>query len=183
MALLGLFVRNLVEGRRFIHAALSAGFVFGLPIGISVASFIFNFKFTQDQLSILVSAFSIFSALLFSSQIAAFSVYNYKLHDRKSPPDGGDETLKEVISEQNFYWKEDVKLAFRKINATISFLTFVSISALALAFFLALEIIPSYVTYMTVILTYLICHFLCIFQFVYLQIFEFFDFGYRDEKS
>ncbi|MFN3188823.1 MAG: hypothetical protein ACK42D_04780 [Candidatus Paceibacteria bacterium] len=142
-----------------------------------------QFDFDKNQLSILVSAFSIFSALLFSSQIAAFSVYNYKLSDRRASPQGGDETLREVVSQQNFYWKEDVRLAFRKINATISFLTFISILVLAIAFFLTLEIMPDSKRYISGFLVYLICHFVCIFLFVCLQIFEFFDFGYRDDEQ
>jgi hypothetical protein len=71
--------------------------------------------------SIVISAFSIFSAMLFASQVAAFSVFNYKMLEI-SPKDSDDEIIMEIRKKEFERRANDLRGAFKKINAASSVL-------------------------------------------------------------
>ena len=172
---LGLFGdQNIIAGifRTFISIVV--------PVAAAVLCFRCQWQMEGSLPSIVISAFSIFSAMLFSSQVAAFSVFNYKMLEI-CPKHSDDEIVQEVNAEVFSRREGDLRGAFRKINAGISILTLLAVSITSMT--LAIVASPSALieNILTAGVALLSVHFLVSFILIGLHVFSLFDSAYLGE--
>lgn len=102
---------------------------FGLPLLMSIAYYLFPiFSIPKDIIGSLIAIFSIFSALLFSAQIALYSL-------APKPPDNADD---DIINQQRLKRFNRQRSFFKDVNANTSYL--ILLSCLALVAFLIIKI-------------------------------------------
>lgn len=95
---------------------------FGIPAILGALSFLLELTITNDFLDVLISAFSIFSALLFSAQIAIYGIFRADRRRQDDPIVRATERIKFA----------EVKIILREINANISYLIFISFVSVSL---------------------------------------------------
>lgn len=88
---------------------------YGIPLSASSIIFVNEIEFDGDVFSQSIAVFSIFSALLFSVQVALFGIYTKK---RENPDE-----FSEVFFTERLEARRDL---IRETNANISYLIFVS---------------------------------------------------------
>ncbi|MGP6088267.1 hypothetical protein [Antarctobacter jejuensis] len=125
----------------FIHALLrnssyrGALFAFfAIPFCLGIAAYVTNWKIDGNQLSSLISVFAIFAALLFAAQISSYSIYENLLATERRHLDSEeeDEILKSALEQRYKNRSSELSIAFRDINAGISYLILVSIALLVI---------------------------------------------------
>jgi hypothetical protein len=89
---------------------------FGLPLFGAIVCWYFCLKFTNEVYSASISVFAIFSALLFSVQVAMYGVFR---SDRKSTGD-------KVLDADAQTYAEKARVLLREVNANISYLILIS---------------------------------------------------------
>jgi len=119
-----LTLRNLGEEKA---SKLDLFVFYGIPALLAAASYAFCLKLSNEVFNASISVFSIFSALLFSVQVAMYGVFR---SDRKAT---GDLILD--LEEKDL--AEETRKLLREVNANVSYLILVSCSAVTvfLAFF------------------------------------------------
>lgn len=95
-----------------------------LPLIIASVFYFFPFKFPSGTYSALIAVFSVFSALLFSAQIALYSL------SPKKPPSAEDNIERAILDKEY----SDKKRYFADVNSNVSYL--ILMSCLSLIIFL-----------------------------------------------
>jgi len=129
----GIVIQHFDTLRDDISNKVSLGDYFtflGLPFLGGVLAYFAKLPMPENLISILVAIFSIFAALLFSSQIALFSLIP------RRPCKVEDPILQH--KRQNKFLKQ--KEFFKQINANTSYL--ILVASIALLIFLLIEILP-----------------------------------------
>lgn len=176
-----LYASCLFGGSGVFGKIVRALFAVVMPLAAAVMCYRFNVKIEDDLPSLIISAFSIFSAMLFASQVAAFSVFNYKMLEIK--PDYSDDEIVSEINSENFSRRAgDLRSAFRRINAGISVLTLIAVSISALALSVVASPPALFEKYLTTAIFLLAFHFLASFILTCLHVFSLFDSAYLGEE-
>jgi Kef-type K+ transport system membrane component KefB len=115
--------------------------VYGFPFVLSSISILAGWVLDSQSYSPIISVYAIFGALLFGAQISSFSIYKSLTEDarRRLPADQSTDEIAQAAS-RSFEDRRahDMALAFRDINANISYLIFLSVLLLAFVFCLIL---------------------------------------------
>lgn len=177
-----LYISGIFGGRNALGMAFRALLTFGMPLTVAILCYRYQWNMGDDLPSISVSAFSIFSAMLFASQVAAFSVFNYKMLEI-APSDSDDDIINEENLTTSRRRESDLRGAFRTINAGISVLTLLAVSLTVVAIAIASEPIPPIERILTAGLTLFASHFLASFTLTCLHVFNLFDSAYLGEET
>ncbi|WP_143042704.1 hypothetical protein [Paracoccus alkenifer] len=104
---------------------------YGIPFIVGGSVSLSHAAFPKEIYSVSISVFSIFSALLFSAQVAMYGVFR---SDRKIPSDV-------ILAEDERKRVQDTRLLLREVNANISYLIFLScLSVTVFLIFFAAEL-------------------------------------------
>ncbi|MFC5738649.1 hypothetical protein ACFPTV_13630 [Sinirhodobacter huangdaonensis] len=119
-------LKNLGEERLSLWDML---LFFGIPIIAGFLSWLWCIHLSEDVFSVSISVFAIFSALLFSVQVAMYGVFR---SDRKATGDS-------ILDGEERKLAEETRELLREINANVSYLIFLSCAAVTifLVFFAA----------------------------------------------
>lgn len=177
-----LYVSGIFKGQSALGMLFRALLTFGLPITAAILCYRYQWKMGHDLPSISVSAFSIFSAMLFASQVAAFSVFNYKML-QIGPFDSDDDIIREKNLTASRHRETDLRGAFRTINAGISVLTLLAVSLTALTIAIASGPQLPIERVLTATVTLIASHFLASFTLTCLHVFYLFDSAYLGEET
>jgi len=178
---LSLYILNIIGGRSRVGKLLCVFIVAFLPCAITYLCYTFRWEMGDTLPSIAISSFSIFSAMLFASQVAAFSVFNYKISEIK-PKNNPDDIVRKT-REMNFSVRsEELRGAFRRINAGISVLTLISIFIVAATLGVVAEPPPEMSRVLTAAVCLFATHFFMSFIITCHQVFLFFDTAYAGES-
>lgn len=141
------------------------------PLGIGVTSHAFDVQIPDEQFSSLISVYAIFSALLFGAQISAFSIFRSLTDLQKSrvEPDEDDLVLRASVEADAAKRVSDLKLAFKDINANISYLIMTAVLLLSILLVFAISeaasvflssVVISFTVHLVLVLTMVIkqCH-------------------------
>ena len=182
--LLKLYLKNLLEGRNFFGVLASVVLFFGGPAGIFLSYALMRRELSDATISTLVSSFSIFSAMLFASQVAAFSVFQATISSALQDPRTASEDKIEAEASKNTaaIRVKNLRDAFRKINAGISCLTFMAMFVVILSISTTADSISEWRGFLDGALCALVFHFGCAFFITCHQVFHFFDLGYRESS-
>ncbi|MDE0591590.1 hypothetical protein OU789_16750 [Halocynthiibacter sp. C4] len=144
---------------------------FVAPIGVGVITHELCITIPAEQFSSLISTYAIFSALLFGAQISAFSIFSSMTDYQKSriEQDEPDQVLKASVEADATQRISDLKMAFKDINANISYLILTSVVLLSILIFSAIAeaanalvsaIVISLTVHLVLVLTMVIkqCH-------------------------
>ncbi|UWS03643.1 hypothetical protein K4K94_15260 [Phaeobacter inhibens] len=137
-----------------------------LPTFLGLLAWYFGVELAPEVFSVSISVFSIFSALLFSAQVAMYGVFR---SDRKAT---GDAIL-EADAQQE---AQDARELLREVNANVSYLIFVS--CLAVTTFLIFFAAPIPCQIEAGLLIAIYCHFLLTVAMVLKRAHEIFDSEY-----
>lgn len=176
-----LYLSGIFGGRSALWVAFQTLLAFGVPLTFAMLCYRNQWSMGDDLPSISVSAFSIFSAMLFAAQVAAFSVFNYKMLEI-TPVDSDDEIIREESLTTFRRRESDLRSAFRQINASISVLTLLAVSLTVLAIAIASHPEPPIERLLTVSVTFIASHFLASFTLTCLYVFYLFDSAYLGEE-
>lgn len=99
-----------------------------------MVSYNFYGQIPNGQFSSLISVYAIFSALLFGAQISAFSIFRNLAEFQKSRVKSNeeDEVLRASVEADVSERIYNLKLAFKDINANISYLIMIAIILLSI---------------------------------------------------
>ena len=119
-------LRNLGETKA---SWLDIAIFYGLPITLGIVSWFFCIRLSSEVYSVSISIFAIFSALLFSVQVAMYGVFR---SDRRISNDA-------ILNRDERDTAQNTRQLLREINANVSYLIFVSCVAVTvfLVFFAA----------------------------------------------
>ncbi|WP_276714986.1 hypothetical protein [Pseudooceanicola nitratireducens] len=95
---------------------------FGVPIACGLASWYLCINLSEDVFSASISVFAIFSALLFSVQVAMYGVFR---SDRKATGD-------RILDGDEKKLAEETRKLLREINANVSYLILLSCMAVTI---------------------------------------------------
>lgn len=177
-----LYLLNIFGGRKLFGKLIAFLFLFGVPILVAVCATLAPAPLDPGSLSIMVSAFSIFSAMLFASQVAAFSVFNYKILEISSRPRPDDAIAAAVDQSLSAEFSESLRQAFRRINGGISILTMVAVIVVLISVVLSSGFVAGFNGYFVSTLGFLVAHFVFMFLYMCYQVFSFFDTSYTRYK-
>ncbi|MEM5475315.1 hypothetical protein [Pacificibacter sp. AS14] len=119
----------------------------GLPLVFAAVAYFSNLPMPSGLTSILVAIFSIFAALLFSSQIALYSLMP------RRPCRVNDE----ILHEKRLKKFKRQKAFFKQVNANTSYL--ILIATCSLLAFLILEVLPIRSSIEGAVMTFVVAHF------------------------
>ncbi|MFG6516781.1 hypothetical protein ACGYLX_04915 [Sulfitobacter sp. 1A13496] len=139
---------------------------FGIPILGAIASWHFCLYFTNEVYSASISVFAIFSALLFSVQVAMYGVFR---SDRKSTGD-------KVLDSDDEKFAENARVLLREVNANISYLILISCVSVTIFLVFVATPIPARIEAAGLVLLY--SHFLLTVAMVLKRAHEIFDAEY-----
>lgn len=144
-------------------------FVFFLcPAIIAGLGFIFELKVSNESFDVLISAFSIFSALLFSAQVAIYGIFRADRRRLQDP-------VMQAIDHERF---NEVRKLLKEINANISYLIMLAFGAVSI--FLLFFILCLSEDLEATISTFIFFHFLLTAGMVLKRAHEIFDNEYSD---
>lgn len=152
------------------------------PIAAAILSYQCQWKVAGGLPSLLISSFSIFSAMLFTSQVAAFSVFNHKMLE-VDPKHSDDGLIRDANIEKSHRRKDELRSAFRKINAGISVLTLLAVCITGLTFAIVSSPPVLVEQVLTLAVISLSVHFLASFILTCMHVFWFFDSAYLKEDD
>lgn len=150
---------------------------FGIPIITGFLSWLWCIHLSEDVFSVSISVFAIFSALLFSVQVAMYGVFR---SDRKSTGDS-------ILDGDEKKLAEETRELLREINANVSYLIFLSCAAVTIFLVFFAAPVPDKVEAAILIAVYL--HFLLTVAMILKRAHEVFDAEYskplrfKDRKS
>jgi hypothetical protein len=139
---------------------------YGFPIALGIVSWFACLRLSSEVYSASISVFAIFSALLFSVQVAMYGVFR---SDRKTTGDA-------ILDRDQRKNAEDTRKLLREINANVSYLIFVSCVAVTIFLVFFAAPIPEVVEAGILIALYL--HFLLTVAMVLKRSHEVFDAEY-----
>lgn len=183
MKMLSLYVGNLIGGRTTLGKIAASLMFFAVPAALGTSVYHNGYQMGDDLPPIVVSSFSIFSAMLFASQVAAFSVFNYKAMEIKPQITPNDAILSEVQDHRYKQRITDLRSAFRRINAGISILTMISVFIVSLALAISASLPPQTASILTSALIALGTHFAASFLMICYHVYAFFDSAYTSENE
>lgn len=179
--MLRLYIASLFGGWRMFGLVFGVLIVIIAPLIVAFLCYRYRWEMGDSLPSIVISSFSIFSAMLFASQVAAFSVFNYKILEAK-PKDSNDEIIQRFQSEEFSRRTTELRGAFRRINSGITMLTLISVSITAITLVITASPPAEVVRILTAVASFLAAHFLASFTITCHQVFSFFDSAYLGEE-
>lgn len=156
-------LRNLGDEKTSL---LDIFFFYGLPILAGIVVWLLCIKLSPEVYSVSISVFAIFSALLFSVQVAMYGVFR---SDRKMTGDT-------ILDRGERKTAEDTRGLLREINSNVSYLIFVSCLAVTVFLIFFAAPLPRNVEAAILIAVYL--HFLLTVAMVLKRAHEVFDAEY-----
>lgn len=175
-----LYFQGLLYRDRLIASIFIGLATLGMPTILAIASLMSGWTVSEEPSTSLIAAFSIFSAMLFASQVAAFSVYIYRKSDIRKP----DLSLEKIEYESRKATYDaqikNLRQAFKRINGGISTLTFLAIFITVLAATKSTAFFSLYQAEISALLSLLVSHFLISFLSFCHHIFVVFDSAFED---
>ena len=151
-----------IDSTGFVKYAFSPAIFFGLPLCLSIISVAFQVELTKDALPILISVFSIISALLFGAMFSIFSVVS---------------SIDRSRLQREFRNMAPFKRKMRELNRAVVYL--VALSAITVCITLVFYVIDLSEIMEGAILFFLTTHFFCIFFPLLIKIYYILELGYR----
>lgn len=150
-------------------SAIDIAVFYGAPLVLAVLVYLDHFEFSGDVFSQSIAVFSIFSALLFSVQVALFGIYTKKREE-------ADE-FSEAFSKKRLDARREL---VRETNANISYL--IVLSLLSVTVFLFAFSIKIFDRYEPAIAVFLYLHFVLTLLMIIKRVHALFDKEYRLDK-
>lgn len=139
---------------------------FGIPLAAAAIVYFFDLTFSNDVFNASISVFAIFSALLFSVQVAMYGVFRA---DKKATGDA-------ILDEDDRVSAEETRKLLREVNANVSYLILISCFAVTVFLVFFATKLPARIESATLILLY--SHFLLTVAMVLKRAHEIFDSEY-----